>query len=359
MAWAGSDAMIQSAALWGVWGLSLVTVYAAAAPALLVGGGQQLRLSRFAPAWIAALLLGLLWAWGLARLDGAGDGAGAGVRLRLVQPDIPQTLKWQPGMGEQHIAKAVRLSLAPGFERVTAVIWPETTVPFALDRNPWLGPALARAAPEGGLLLTGIPRVTPPGVTPVEFWNSMVALDRSGVVRGTYDKFHLVPLGEYVPIRGIPGVSRLAPSESDFSAGPGPRTLDLPGLPPVSPLICYEVIFPGEVVESRHRPAWLLNLTNDAWFGLSAGPYQHFASARMRAVEEGLPLVRAANNGISGVVDGYGRVIARLGLGEEGVLDVSLPAALPPTAYARFGDAVAFALALALSLASVIARRVG
>jgi apolipoprotein N-acyltransferase len=153
-------------------------------------------------------------------------------------------------------------------------------------------------------------------------------------------------------------VDRVAPGETDFTAGPGPTTLELPGLPPVSPLICYEVIFPGAVVDAAARPAWLLNITNDAWFGLSTGPHQHFASARLRAVEEGLPLVRVANTGISGVVDPYGRVLARLELGREGVIDTTLPRALSPTPYARFGDWIAGGMILLVLVFAIAARRI-
>jgi apolipoprotein N-acyltransferase len=177
-------------------------------------------------------------------------------------------------------------------------------------------------------------------------------------VRATFDKFHLVPFGEYVPIRWIPGVDRIAPGESDFTPGPGPVTVELPGFPPVSPLICYEVIFPGEVTQPGRRPQWLLNLTNDAWFGLSTGPHQHFAAARLRAVEEGLPLVRVANTGISGVVDAHGRVLAKLELGAEGVIDAALPNALPATPFARFGEAIAGALLLLVLGLALAARRV-
>ena len=211
-------------------------------------------------------------------------------------------------------------------------------------------------APPAGLLITGIPRVTqgPEG----EAWhNGMVALDETGAVRGTFDKFHLVPFGEYVPIRFLPGVDRIAPGESDFVPGPGPRTIELPGLPPVSPLICYEVIFPGHVTDPDHRPAWLLNLTNDAWFGLSTGPHQHFAAARLRTIEEGLPMVRVANTGISGVIDAYGRVLRKLDLGAEGAIDTDLPGALPPTPYARFRDAIAGLISLALLVFAFAARR--
>jgi apolipoprotein N-acyltransferase len=172
-----------------------------------------------------------------------------------------------------------------------------------------------------------------------------------------FDKFHLVPLGEYVPLRGIVPLEKITAGIGDFSAGPGPRTLALPGLPPVSPLICYEIIFGGDVVDDATRPGWLLNVTNDAWLGISSGPHQHFASARFRAVEEGLPLARAANNGISAMVDPYGRVTALLGLGRTGVLDTTLPQALSATLYARYGDAMAaLLLVVTLGLAAALRR---
>ncbi|MEJ0071686.1 MAG: apolipoprotein N-acyltransferase [Pseudomonadota bacterium] len=162
-----------------------------------------------------------------------------------------------------------------------------------------------------------------------------------------------------MPLSHVLPIARIAPGGGDgFSAGPGPRSLRLPGLPPVGPLICYEVIFPGEVIDPDDRPAWLLNLTNDAWYGDSSGPYQHFASARARAVEQGLPLVRAANTGISGVIDPYGRVIARLGLGRAGVVDALLPRGLPDaTVYQRFGGGILAFLLLAGLAAAILSRR--
>jgi apolipoprotein N-acyltransferase len=187
----------------------------------------------------------------------------------------------------------------------------------------------------------------------------MLALDASGKVVAAYDKAHLVPFGEYLPFAPLMarlGFSKLARGAAGFAAGEGRRSLSLPGLPPFSPLICYEVIFPAEVVGAGARPGWLLNLTNDAWYGRSAGPYQHFAMARVRAVEEGLPLVRVANTGISGVVDGYGRVLRRLGLGQAGIIDSKLPKALataPP--YARFGDiGIGMLLVVAVVFLSII-----
>jgi len=174
---------------------------------------------------------------------------------------------------------------------------------------------------------------------------------RSSVV-ATYDKSHLVPFGEYVPLRDILPIQKITPGTRDFAAGPGPRTLVLPGLPPVGPLICYEAIFPAEAVDGANRPAWLLNVTNDSWYGVTSGPFQHFAIARVRAVEEGLPMIRVGNNGISAAIDPYGRVVKRLGLDSIGILDVPLPKALAPTLYARFHDA-GFWLLLVVELAVV------
>jgi apolipoprotein N-acyltransferase len=176
-------------------------------------------------------------------------------------------------------------------------------------------------------------------------------------VVATYDKFHLVPFGEYMPLRGVLPVAAIAAGAVDFSAGSGPASLDLPGLPPVSPLICYEVIFPAAVKDPGQRPDWLLNLTNDAWYGISAGPHQHFAIARVRAVEEGLPLVRAANTGISGVVDAYGRIVGQLALGVRGVVDAPLPASLPTTPYGRFGDTIFVVMLISFALATTWARQ--
>src|SRR5215472_9711128 len=141
-----------------------------------------------------------------------------------------------------------------------------------------------------------------------------------------------------MPFRDVLPLQKITPGNLDYTAGPGPRTIELPGLPPFAPLICYEIIFPGTVVDEDHRPAWMLNVTNDAWYGRSSGPYQHFAIARTRAVEEGLPLVRVANNGVSGVIDASGRVPARINLDAVGYADVALPAPLAPTFYARAGD---------------------
>ena len=340
-AWTISDAMMQTMALVGAYGLGLITVLAAAMPATLVGAGRR----RWLPTALTTALLLAAWAGGAWRLNGGSTAFVDGVLLRLVQPNIAQTNKWKRDRMAANFDRVLGLVRSSGFTAVTQVILPETAVPYLIGEDVVARLRLAAATPPGGLLITGaIRRERAADGTP-RLWNSLYAIEPSGAVAGVYDKFHLVPFGEYVPFRRLLPVTKLTAGSIDFSAGPGPRSLRLPGLPPAGPLICYEVIFPHQVVDPSDRPAWLLNITNDAWFGMSSGPYQHFAAARMRAVEQGLPLARAANNGITGVIDPYGRVIARLGLGQTGVVDAPLPVALAaPTPYARFGDAIPLGL---------------
>jgi apolipoprotein N-acyltransferase len=221
--------------------------------------------------------------------------------------------------------------------------------------------AVAQAAPPGGIVITGVVRRDPrppPGV-PAAVWNAIIAVDGRGRLLARYDKHHLVPFGEYVPLKRFNPLPKLTEGRVDFSAGSGPVTLSVPGLPPLSPLVCYEAIFPGAVTAgTAPRPGLLLNLTNDAWFGTATGPYQHLVAARLRAVEEGLPLVRAANTGISALVDSYGRVIASIGLGRRGVLDVTLPEPLAtPTVFTRLGNAPTAIISLLILCLTVVFRR--
>lgn len=354
--WAFSDAMNQFAALAGIWGLSLVTVIVAASPALLVDWTDRKVPVEAAPQRVRAavgcivggfMIVLAIYAGGWLRLSGAGDGTVPDVRLRLVQADIEPGEKGAADRAADNLGRHLRLSVEPpSNDKVTHIVWAETATPYPLERVPEARTAIADAVPENGLLITGVLRTDPPDGRIKEIWNSLAAVDRAGQIVGTYDKFHLVPFGEYVPLhRLLPFISRFTPGIMDFSAGPGARTLRLPGLPPVGPLICYEIIFPGQVVDRKDRPEWLLNLTNDGWYGISTGPHQHFASARLRAVEEGLPVVRAANTGISGVIDAYGRIRAQTRLGEAAFLDAELPQGLERlTPYARWGDATAAVL---------------
>ncbi|MCH7554721.1 MAG: apolipoprotein N-acyltransferase [Proteobacteria bacterium] len=332
--WASSEPMMQFAAYGGVFGLGLITVAVAAAPSTLAGGGRG-------PTLIAGLVLLALWGGGMARLAAypAGDVVEE-VRLRLVQPNVAQHHKWQPEKREALFRRHLALTRSAGFETITHVIWPETAIPYFIADDPARRSLIAAATPKGGALISGALRgIAKTETAPQKLWNSLYAFDDEGRVVATYDKTHLVPFGEYMPFRNILSLAKLTYGTTDFSAGPGPRSLTVAGLPSFSALICYEAIFPAAVVEPGKRPGFLLNITNDAWFGMSSGPYQHFASARLRAVEQGLPLVRSANTGISAVVDALGRITARLGLGREGVLDADLPRALgEPTFYAGWGD---------------------
>ena len=356
--WGLSDATLQAASVIGIQGLGIVAVFAAAAPATLADGVRGP--GRWAPTLAGLALVVAVAGFGLLRLGQAATDTVPGVRLRLVQASIPQTLKWNPAARDGIFQRHLELSRGPGFERVTHVVWPETAGPSFLDRDAGRRAAIGTAAPAGGLVLTGTNRTTPQPTDPPMVWNAMQALDRAGTVVASYDKAHLVPFGEYLPFRAVLGrlgMSKVTAGSIDFSAGPGPRTIDLPGLPSVGPLICYEVLFPAAVVEPGRRPEWLLNLTNDGWYGRTAGPFQHLEIARARAVEEGLPLVRSANNGISAVYDAYGREQARLGLDVAGVVDADLPRAVAPPLFARLGQAVPLALVFLCAAAALLSRR--
>ena len=349
--WSLNLPMMQSVAWWGAWGLSFVTILLCGVLALM-GRGDRRQDVRAGGAVLAviAVLYGL-GTWRLAPAD-AGDLAAVtrpATLLRLVQGNIDQWEKLTGAHRDRDIMQHVRLSTAtPGLEQVQAVIWPETAATVFLDRRDDWRRLVATAAPPSGLLVTGTLRGDPPQGEPEHYWNSLAVIDPQARIVATADKFHLVPLGEYVPLRDVlgPFVTKLTAGGGDFSAGPGPVTVQAPGLPPFSPLICYEVIFPGAVIDASNRPDWLLSVTNDGWFGRSPGPYQHFASARFRAVEEGLPLARAANTGISAMVDPFGRVIASLPMGTEAALDVLLPAPLAPTLFSRTGLLLPAALVL-------------
>jgi apolipoprotein N-acyltransferase len=354
----GSIAPLQTTAWVGIYGLSLVTVAAAALPALL-GSLSLTPLSaarRWAPALAAGLLIALPAAFGAARLRSSPT-ALTSVWLRIVQPSIPQTLKWDPSAAQSNFTRLVGLSAAPSAHPLAALIWPEAAVPFLMSRDPAHRRALAGVAPTHGYLLTGALRADPPPGPVTRIWNSLEAVDSRGRILAHYDKAHLVPFGEYVPFRGLLPIDKITPGTMDLSAGPGPRTLHLPGLPAFAPMICYEAIFPHAIVDEGERPEWLLNITNDAWYGRSSGPFQHFSIARTRAVEEGLPLVRVANNGISGEIDPEGRVLARLNLDAVGYADIPLAADRGPTLYAQAGDWTFLALLCLFALPAAFRRR--
>jgi apolipoprotein N-acyltransferase len=360
-AWAFGSLPIQGAAWVGTHGLSLATIVLALLPLV-----WSRRVAAAGGVTLAAFL-----ALGLARLWPE-EAPPEPVALRIVQGNIAQGHKWRDDLRAAHFRHYLGLTSAvpppspeagpeAGWGQVL-VIWPETASPYLLASDEVAREFAARALPRGAVLLAGTPRLErqPEGTTPpVRIWNSLVGLDDTGSTVAVYDKHHLVPFGEYVPLRGVLPIETIVPGNLDFSRGPGPRTVTLDGpagarVPAFSPLICYEVIFPGNVTAGGDRPGWMLNLTNDAWFGISSGPYQHLAAARLRAVEEGLPLVRAANTGISAVFDARGRTVGAIGLGQTGVLAAPLPAARAATPFSRGGLWIPLGLSMLTLLLGIV-----
>lgn len=354
--WMGSEALMQAAAWVGAYGLSLAAFLSAA---LLAALAMPHRGVRTGSAAVAALILLVPFAAGLWRLGQApapGEAVQPGIGMRIVQAGIPQREKWRRSLRDRNFRTNLRLSVENRPDWVTHIIWPENAATFFIEEEEPYREAMARVTPPGGLLITGAPRRAGP---PLQIWNSVFAVDSRAEIVGHYDKSHLVPFGEYVPLRQYLPFDKVTHGAVDYSAGEGPLTLRFPGLPPVSALVCYEAIFPGAVADKEARPAWLLNLTNDAWYGLSAGPHQHLAIARLRAVEEGMPIVRAANTGISAVADAYGRELTRSGLDRQAILDFRLPKPLPAaTLYGRYGDMIFAGMLVAIAAFLGVCRRV-
>ncbi|KMW56453.1 Apolipoprotein N-acyltransferase [Candidatus Rhodobacter oscarellae] len=330
--------LVHVAAWTGPHGLTLLTVLV---PALVVASWRGRRVL----AWITVAAFIAVFAAGLPRETPFVQTADSPT-LRLIQPNAPQHLKWHPDHVRGFYERGLELTSAAAETKPDLIIWPETSVPTLLERA---GPALARIAEAAG----GVPVVL--GIQRGEegrYYNSLVVLGPDGALSDIYDKHHLVPFGEYIPAGNLLariGITAFASQAGNgYSAGPGPRVLDLGDLGRPMPLICYEAIFP-QYSRAEPRPDWLLQITNDAWFGEWVGPYQHLAQARLRAVEQGLPMVRVANTGVSAVIGPLGQVTAALPLNEAGYLDVLLPHATAPTLYSRTGDAP-MALLLILGL---------
>jgi len=350
----------QSVSLIGVWGLTFIAIAVFASPAVLADEPADTRRPWLAPL-AAAVTLAALAIFGAARLFTTQTTFVNGVTLRIMQPNVPQDEKFNYANKQsvmQHYLTLSDRASGPqsGLRGVTHLIWPESAFPFFLTREPEALAQIAGLLPPDTVLITGAAR---PAEVDRHAYNSIYVIDHSGSILSAYDKVHLVPFGEYLPFQSLLerlGLQQLTKVAGGFLSGDRRRLLAPPRAPNFAPLICYEIIFPHDVLPAGERPGWLLNLTNDAWFGMSPGPYQHFQQARVRAIEEGLPLVRAANTGISAVVDPLGRVIHSLPLGVEGVLDSPLPQALAPTWYAAMGDRPLGVLLAAIVLVALIRR---
>lgn len=337
--WLGSPAE-QAVALIGATGMTVVTFFLAT---LVVGW-------RWRGVGAAAIVVAAAMGWGWLRLT---DDVATGreVSLRLVQPNAEQHLKWDPEQARVLFDR--QLALTSDGIPADLTIWPETAVPYVLEYSPEVAGIIAQAS-GGGSVAVGIQRIEGE-----QGWNSLRVIGPGGTVEATYDKHHLVPFGEYMPFGDLLftwfGIGAFAAQVGNgYSAGEAPAVLDLgQKIGRVLPLICYEAVFPS-IPRAVERPDWMLQVTNDAWFGTVTGPFQHFQQARLRAIEMGLPLVRVANTGVTAVIGARGEVVARLPFGEPGKLDVAqVPGALPETPYARWGDLAAWLLLAGLGAGAV------
>ena len=339
------DIMLQPLAWVGTPGLTLMTV-------LLAGAAMLSVRAAAASAIVLVVWAGLGWE----RSRTAAFPA-PGIDAVIVQGNVSQGDKWGPASARQAFDRQLQLTrdgVAAAGSHKSVVVWPETSTFYWLQSEPGARAAIAAAAKPalaalvGGLTFDQAPTAESLAATPPA--NSLLALGPDGEIEGIYSKWHLVPFGEYAP-SWVPLAIKIVPGQLAF--GTGPKTLTVPGLPAFGALICYEAVFPAQVIDEAARPAWMVNITNDAWFGNSTGPRQHLAAVRMRAVEEGLPLVRAANTGISAVFDAGGHEVARIGLGLAGEMVVPIPGSRPPTSFSRWGLVIPglmslFALALGL-----------
>lgn len=356
----------QLASLIGAPGLSALTLGLAVAPWLWPNPNR-----RWLADGLAGGLLALIWLWGQGQLAQDIPPRAAPVTLRLVQPNAPQHLKWRPEYRETFFFRHLDLTAqppAPGQPVPDLIIWPETAVPFLLER-PGDGLLMVAEAAGGTPVALGIQREEG-----LRYFNSLAVIGPGGAVGPVYDKLHLVPFGEYMPFGDALlrlGISAFAAQAGNgYSAGTlqgqGDGLLDLGAAGRALPLICYEAVFAADIrrtiahatAQGGGRPDWLVQITNDAWFGTVSGPFQHLAQARFRAIEFGLPLARAANTGVSAMIDARGRVVESLGMGVEGVIDAPLPPALPATFYAKWGDGPIISIFATISaLISLIGRK--
>ena len=358
-------ALAQSVSLVGIWGLTFLAVAIFATPAVIADDRADTP-HPYRPLVLSLVLVAAMAGFGLARLATQPTEFVDGVRLRIMQPALQQDAKFNYGAKAEVMSRYISLSdrvtgpQSKGVHDATILIWPEAAFPFFLTREPDALAQIAGLLNPGTELVTGAVRQASPSPSGhTRAYNSIYAIDPNGSIRGIYDKVHLVPFGEYLPFQRTLeslGLQQLTKVAGGFLAGERRRSLELPGAPKMLPLICYEAIFPGSAVPRDERPGWIVNVTNDGWFGISSGPYQHFQQARVLAIAEGLPLVRAANTGISGVIDPLGRVLRALPLGAVGVLDAELPRAIAPTPYVTYGDYVLI-LFMVVSLLLVGRRR--
>lgn len=344
--------LIQAAALGGTYLLSLAAFLSYGVFGLWLDAPAK-KTFLYAVLW-ALMCFGGLWTFGYIRLSNAVL-TETQTTVRLVQPSIPQEIKWSRETAENNFKEYLALSAQTTDQTPNIIIWGETASPFRLDEDEAHRLEAAKILSDGNYLIMGAI-----SYQPVENrflpHNSLIVLSSKGEIAGVYNKSHLVPFGEYIPLRRyLPNFIRpIANVIGTFGKGNGPQTLHLKNSPSFGGIICYEVIFPHEITDSKDRPDFLVNLTNDGWYGNSAGPYQHWVSAKLRAVEEGIPLVRAANNGISGIITPFGEERQILTLNQKGFSEGRLPSAISPTLYSRLGNSITITFCLILLFLGII-----
>jgi len=367
-----SNAAIQSSSIFGIYGLSFFATIFCLAPVLFFKGLSRNNPSALSDKVFATILVILFvgnFVFGYCRLQNTKIVESEGAKLRLVQANIKQDLKWNPEQKYRNLVKHIKLSNEVNNENIAAVIWSETAVPYSIDSDSnSLLEELQKAVPQNGVLITGALRTeyrdmkiaSPLDVAKqksvadsqdLQFenvWNSVFALNKNGIVN-YYDKHHLVPFGEYIPFaKFLPFVEKITGGGEGFGEGEGPKTLAVPDFA-FSPLICYESIFSSSIINKKNRPNLLVNVTNDAWFGASSGPFQHFDMSKMRAVEYGIPLARVANSGITAFIDPLGRVKNSIALNQEGFIDVNLVSEIDETIFSKFGYWPLFAVIILIA----------
>lgn len=347
----------QGAAVVGLYGLTLAALVAGFALYPLVT--FRLGWRHIVPAALGTLFLGGSWAYGALR---APLPAPTETLIRVVQPDNPQSEKTKPDYGRRLWQRLMGLTNAEGAENIDIFVWPEGVTPFLMDETPEALQVIGDNLTRGQILIAGSARrIRLADVT--RYYNSLFVVDDAGQIAAVYDKAHLVPFGEYMPFPGFfqaLGIDILNARVADsFTAGPGLQTLKIGALPAFSALICYEALFPAAVT-AEPRPAWLANITDDSWFGTQTGPWQHLTMARFRAIEEGLPLVRAATTGVSAVIDADGGIVDATALGEAVKIDANLPGARSPTIFAQFKHFIFWlCLGAVFALGLVLTKRPG
>ena len=344
--------LIQAASLGGTYLLSFAALSGYGIFGLWLAAPSKRRFFEVC-LWIL-ICFGSLWTFGYQRIKNAIREQTQTI-VRLVQPSIPQKLKWSQDTAENNFQEYLTLSSKDTGRTPNIIIWGETASPFRLEADEFHRLEIAKILAKGSYLITGTITYQPLDNRLLPH-NSIAVITSDGAIAGLYHKSHLVPFGEYIPGRKyLPEFIRpVANAIGTFGKGSGPQTLRFQNIPSFGGIICYEVIFPHEVANINNRPEFLINLTNDGWYGESAGPYQHWIAAKLRAVEEGLPLVRSANNGISGIITPYGDELQILKLNQKGISEGVLPRAITPTLYSRYGNWITISFCLILLFLGII-----